>query len=680
MLFSASPADSVSNRALTIKKCQIASGSDVDLEYKVSDVFDDHDVIRIIQAPVSIQSPFTREDSLFPDSILRPKPQQSAGYKRGRSRSTRSSSRHGRANSEAPNKKRRVHDPDEPMRSLERDDDETTLLDGLTSPLLQVSDSQHVGIATTDQGQTNGILDVRHSNDYRRSLSPISAYPRLRSFQEIENDQTDFQFQSAQGSQGNQSSPRDLESPSNSLNVDSLLGNLPGLDRFRSGSEISSRHGDDSSQRSAAGRQRRSGSARHTLHVENATGRDRSLSTAQTTPLISLVLQTPNERRSGSVARRSVSVIPKNSSDDHAGVNVYNAIGTDIPPRSGSTTGLATEEAEETTSFAEKVDLQMQRKCDEENTANQQQEADATEERERAAAKAKRLEQARLDAEQRTAAIAEEGKRKEIEAQRLAEEQKGRELAKEREAEQKRLQAAEEVAAAEKAADAARKESKKAPKPVQKAVDEAAKLAEDRRQVSGSPDSGTPKGSSAHAINTPVGPPGSPLYKSMGDRWIPELDDVLFAARSTGQGWLAIRDQHFPDLSTKRLKKGHEKVSAVRGECIKMMKGQNAIRSSSETRSHASPASPRTPASSKSRRESSTAPILSNGKVIKNIIGKESSQAVAISSPHPPSDSNDSQTPPSSRRRVSFAKNQTPTSGQTPVVSSAVSTKPCKSS
>lgn len=113
-----------------IKKCQAGNGADVMAFYPIYQMFDNSgDVIRLIEQPLP-----GREDSLFPESILRP------NYTRKRAMSRRPSSVESGG---GPNKRRKVLDPDQPIRSVERESNEdgTTLVDETISPELQVTNN-----------------------------------------------------------------------------------------------------------------------------------------------------------------------------------------------------------------------------------------------------------------------------------------------------------------------------------------------------------------------------------------------------------------------------------------------------------------------------------------------------------------------------------------------------------
>lgn len=86
-----------------IKKCQAGNGADVGAEYQVYEMFDrSGDVIRLIEQPLP-----GREDSLFPESTLRPT------YTRKRLLSY--------DNEERSSKRQKLISPDQPIRSVEND-------------------------------------------------------------------------------------------------------------------------------------------------------------------------------------------------------------------------------------------------------------------------------------------------------------------------------------------------------------------------------------------------------------------------------------------------------------------------------------------------------------------------------------------------------------------------------
>lgn len=90
-----------------VKKCQAGNGADVGAEYKIYEMFDrSGDVIRLIEQPLP-----GREDSLFPESTLRPT------YTRKRPVDN--------DNQEGPSKRQMLNRADQPMRSVESEDEET---------------------------------------------------------------------------------------------------------------------------------------------------------------------------------------------------------------------------------------------------------------------------------------------------------------------------------------------------------------------------------------------------------------------------------------------------------------------------------------------------------------------------------------------------------------------------
>jgi hypothetical protein len=310
------------NRELDIKKCQTADGSDLGLDLRVEYVFDDRDVIRVIQ---SSTLPSIR-DSVPPTSGLRP------GIKRGRSQSVRPAL--GRITEEQPldqhldnpivpplNKKRKLgeYHPDEPIRSRERDLEgkETGRVHNYRPSVTQVRDSLEPQSRAQGVPSLNGSTSVRTITPVGLSSTPPSSPAAivLRSFLEIEDDPTDFVTTKIES--------RNVQNLINGALQQSLgspfqgsLRDTAGTDRYQ---------------------QNKSSFRRKSYHIEHPTIRERSVSTPATTPL-SIEQQPPRgdaaEPMTNGLKRPAVKTLQKLSSPQHsntsrAASDVYDEIETD---------------------------------------------------------------------------------------------------------------------------------------------------------------------------------------------------------------------------------------------------------------------------------------------------------------------------------------------------------------